>query len=483
MEGSGAIAPTIETDIPARLDRLPWSRFHLSVVIALGITWILDGLEVTIIGALGGVLQDPRTLHLSGEAIGALASAYVTGAVMGSLLFGWLTDRLGRKRMFFVTLAIYLLGTLLSAFSWDFWSFAIFRLITGFGIGGEYAAINSAIDELMPARLRGRVDLAINGSFWVGAAIGAGAVAILLDPALFRIDLGWRFGFGIGAVLGAGIFLLRRSIPESPRWLVTHGAAASAETILAGIERRIGARRIDPAPLEKTIFHPQAHFGLGPVFRVMFRTYRRRSVLALVLMGSQAFLYNAIFFTYGLVLTRYYQVPADAVGGYLLPIAAGNFLGPLLLGPLFDTVGRRAMIAGTYTLSGILLAISAWMFANGMLTADGQIAAWSIMFFFASAAASSAYLTASEIFPLETRALALAIFYSLGTGIGGIVGPWFFGRLIDSGSRWSLFGGYIVAAAVMMAAAIVEAFIGVDAENRSLEAIAPPLSTLPASNT
>jgi MFS family permease len=467
----------IETDIPARLDRLPWSRFHLLIVVALGVTWLLDGLEVTIVGALGGILQDPRTLDLSGEEIGALASAYVAGAVVGALFFGWLTDRLGRKRMFFVTLSVYLLGVLLSTLSWSFASFALFRFITGLGIGGEYAAINSAIDELMPARLRGRVDLIVNGTYWIGAALGSGAVVVLLNPALFPVYIGWRLGFAIGGVLGGMILFLRRFVPESPRWLLTHGRAEEAERIVASVETAIGQARSEIAPEDRVSLQPMQHYGFNLVFNAMFRRYRARSVLALVLMTSQAFLYNAMFFTYGLVLTRFYQVPAVSVGSYLLPLAAGNFFGPLLLGRFFDTVGRRTMIAATYAAAGLCLAVTAWLFASDMLSPNQLVAAWSVVFFFASAAASSAYLTASEIFPLETRALALAVFYSLGTAIGGIAAPWLFGRLIDTGSRWELFGGYMMATAVMLIAAGTESVIGIDAEGQPLERIAAPLST------
>jgi MFS family permease len=475
---TGGGTTTITTDIPARLDRLPWSRFHLLVVVALGITWILDGLEVTIVGALGGVLQNPGTLHLTATEVGSVASAYVSGAVAGALLFGWLTDRLGRKRMFFVTLAVYLLGVALSAFSWNFASFALFRLITGLGIGGEYAAINSAIDELIPARLRGRIDLIVNGSFWIGAALGSGVVSVVLDTRLFPLDIGWRLGFGIGAVLGLFILFLRRSIPESPRWLLTHGYAAEAERNVAEIERRADFHAPAP-PAATTTFHPQRRFGLGVLFRTLFVTYRRRTVLVVVLMASQAFLYNAIFFTLGLILTKFYSVKADTVGSYILPIAVGNFLGPLLLGRWFDTIGRRIMIAATYIVSGLVLAAAAWLFATGQLSATGQLAAWSIMFFFASAAASAAYLSAGELFPLEIRALVIAVFYAVGTGVGGVIGPYLFGRLIDAGSRWDLFAGYMLAAGLMLAAAVTEATIGVDAERQSLESIAEPISLHP----
>ncbi|HXE17532.1 MAG TPA: MFS transporter [Stellaceae bacterium] len=463
------------SDIPARLDRLPWSRFHLLIAIALGVTWVLDGLEVTIVGALGGVLQDEATLHLTGTEIGTMASAYVVGAVIGALAFGWLTDRVGRRRMFFVTLAIYLVGVLLSAFSWNFASFAIFRLITGLGIGGEYAAINSAIDEMMPARLRGRIDLIINGSFWIGAALGSGVANVVLDTRLFPVDLGWRLGFAIGAVLGCIVLFLRRWVPESPRWLLTHGYREHAEANIAEVERRAGVHDRTP-PETRATFHPRQSFGLALLFHSMFVVYRRRTAVVLVLMASQAFLYNAIFFTLALVLTKFYAVPPASVGSYILPFAAGNFLGPLVLGRWFDTIGRRAMIAGTYTVSGVLLAITALLFAEGRLTVDQQVAAWSVIFFFASAAASAAYLSAGELFPLEIRALAIAAFYAAGTGVGGVIGPYLFGRLVDTGSRWALSTGYLAAAALMLIAAAVQAVFGVDAERQPLEAVAVPLS-------
>ena len=449
------------------------------MVIALGITWVLDGLEVTIVGALGGVLQDRATLHLTGTEIGSVASAYVAGAVIGALFFGWLTDRLGRKRMFFITLTVYLIGVALSAFSWNFWSFAAFRLITGLGIGGEYSAINSAIDELMPARLRGRIDLIINGSFWIGAALGSGVVTVVLNGAWFPVDIGWRLGFGVGAVLGLAILFLRRWVPESPRWLLTHGHAAEAERTIAEIEHRAGLDANTPQPSATLTFHPQASFGLAPLFRALFVTYRPRTVLVVVLMASQAFLYNALFFTLGLILTKFYQVPAVEIGSYILPIAAGNFCGPLLLGRLFDTIGRRIMIAATYIVAGLLLAGAAWLFATGRLSADEQVAAWSAIFFFASAAASAAYLSAGELFPIEIRALVIAVFYAVGTGVGGVIGPILFGRLIDVGSRWALFDGYLLAAGLMLIAAATEIGLGVDAEGQSLEAIADPLSARP----
>jgi MFS family permease len=466
--------PVITTAIPVRLDRLRWSRFHALLAAALGISWMLDGLEVTIVGAMGGVLQSPRTLGLSPEEIGGIASCYIAGAVGGSLVFGWLTDRYGRRRIFFITLGCYLTGVALSALSWNFLSFALFRMITGVGIGGEYAAVNSAIDELMPARLRGRLNLAINGTYWLGAALGAGATIILLNPRLLPIDIGWRLGFGIGAVLGAGVILLRNIVPESPRWLVTHGHQEAAEAAMDEIERRSGGA-LGPADKTQTL-RPQTSFGLAPVCRLMLGRYRARAVLVLALMAAQAFLYNALFFTYALVLVKFYAVPAPRAGWYLLPLAAGNFCGPLLLGPLFDTLGRRRMIAGTYFLSGALLACTGYLFTTGVFTAATQTLAWSVIFFFASAAASAAYLTASEIFPLEIRALAIAVFYAIGTAAGGIAGPLVFGALIGTGSRAAIFHGYLFAGALMAGAAAIAAWLGVDAEGRSLEGISPPLS-------
>ena len=477
--GSANAGSSVTTTVPARLDRLPWARFHLMVVVALGITWILDGLEVTIVGALSGILQSKHTLHLSSEQIGTVASCYVAGAVLGAIVFGWLTDRFGRRTMFYITLAIYLGGVLLTAVSWSMTSFASFRFITGLGIGGEYAAINSAIDELIPARLRGRIDLIVNGSYWIGAGIGAAATILLLDRNLLPVDLGWRLGFGIGGLLGLTILILRRHVPESPRWLVTHGYEKAAEKVVSGIEdavRKETHQRSLGEPGKALTIHPRKTFGLGLIAKAIFAKYRARSALALSLMVAQAFLYNAVFFTYGLVLTRFYGVPATRIGLYLLPLAVGNFMGPLLLGHFFDTVGRKRMISMTFGLAGLLLIVTGVLFASGRLSEVSQTAAWTAIFFFASAASSSAYLTASEIFPLETRALAIAVFYAAGTAIGGVAAPWLFGTLIGTGSRWNVFFGYGGAALLMLAAAIMEIRFGVDAEGRALEQIADPLS-------
>jgi MFS family permease len=467
----------VESDIPARLDRLPWSNFHWLIVIALGITWILDGLEVTLAGSLGGVLKRSDALGLTNAQVGASATFYLVGAVIGALLFGYLTDRLGRKRLFTVTLLVYLVATALTAFSWSFASYALFRTLTGAGIGGEYSAINSAIDELIPARVRGRVDLIINASFWIGAAIGAGATIVLLDMGIVPISLGWRLAFGIGAILGLIIIFLRHAVPESPRWLMIHGRHTDAERIVADVEKKItGQRQPGPAGDESISIHPRTHTPLGEIWDAIIHQHRQRSLLALALMASQAFFYNAIFFTYALVLVTFYHLPAQKVGLYIFPFALGNFAGPLVLGHLFDVVGRKKMITLCYALSGILLTISGWMFQHGMLTALTQAIAWSVIFFFASSAASSAYLTVSEIFPLEIRGLAIAIFYAFGTLVGGVAAPFIFGLLIQTESRTHLLYGYLAGAALMMLAAVIEVFIGVDAERKSLESVTDPLS-------
>jgi len=474
---------TIESRVPARLDALPWSSWHWLIVVSLGATWILDGLEVTLAGALGGVLTRPETLGLSDAQVGASATCYLAGAVIGALVFGYGTDRFGRKKFFFITVAVYLIGTALSAFSWNFWSYASLRALTGAGIGGEYAAINSAIDELIPARVRGRVDLIINGSYWVGAAMGAAATLILLDPRYLPMWLGWRFAFGIGATLGLIVILFRRWIPESPRWLMIHGRNHEAEEIVADVERRImganAAGITDPGYSEAapTRIRTRTHTPWREIWDAIVHEHRRRSFLGFVLMSTQAFFYNAIFFTYALVLMRFYSVPEQNVGGYLLPFALGNVLGPLVLGHLFDTIGRKQMITLTYGLAGILLALTGWLFHTGLLTAQTQTLAWTIIFFVASAAASSAYLTISEIFPLEIRAMAIAIFFAIGTLVGGVGAPLLFGWIIGTGSRPVLFLGYLLAAALMIFGAAVEAWIGVPAERRSLEHVAAPLSS------
>jgi MFS family permease len=474
-----ANAETIESYVPARLDALPWSSWHWLIVISLGATWILDGLEVTLAGALGGVLTRHETLGLSDAEVGASATCYLAGAVLGALLFGYGTDRFGRKKLFFITVAVYLIGTALSGFSWNFWSYALFRALTGAGIGGEYAAINSAIDELIPARVRGRVDLIINGSYWIGAA----ATLVLLDPRYIPIWLGWRCAFGIGATLGLIVIFFRRWVPESPRWLMIHGRNREAEEIVAAVERQIFGAHVagitgsgySEAPA--TRIRTRTHTPWREIWNAIVHEHRQRSFLGFVLMSTQAFFYNAIFFTYALVLMRFYGVPEKNVGSYLLPFALGNVFGPLLLGHLFDTIGRKQMITLTYGLAGILLAVTGWLFHAGLLSAQTQTLAWTIIFFIASAAASSAYLTVSEIFPLEIRAMAIAIFFAIGTLVGGVGAPALFGWIIGAGSSTALFMGYLLAAALMVFGAAIEALVGVPAERRSLEHIATPLSS------
>jgi MFS family permease len=474
------LSAIVDTDIPSRLDRLPWGRFHTRVVVALGVTWILDGLEVTLAGALSGALKESPVLQLTNTQIGLAASAYLVGAVLGALFFGWLTDRLGRKKLFFITLAVYLLATGATAFSWDFWSFALFRFLTGGGIGGEYTAINSTIQELVPARVRGWTDLIINGSFWVGAAMGALGSIVLLDPAVIDPEIGWRLAFFIGAALALVIFILRLWIPESPRWLMTHGRVEEAERVVAGIEQTLQAQRgpLPAARLPRVRLRMRTSTPLIEVATTLIHLHRRRTLVGLTLMASQAFFYNAIFFTYALILTDFYGIRADQVGWYLLPFALGNFTGPLLIGRLFDTLGRRIMITFTYAVSGLLLAATGWLFAAELISAVMQTACWMVIFFFASAAASSAYLTVSETFPLEIRALAIACFYAVGTGVGGAIGPWLFGVLIDTGSRVSVFAGYLIGAVLMVAAAAVQWRFGVAAERKPLEAVAKPLAFL-----
>lgn len=475
----------VETSIPFRLDALRWSGFHTRVVLALGITWVLDGLEVTLAGALSGALKQSPVLHFSNFEVGLANSCYLAGAVLGAFGFGWLTDRIGRRKLFFITLALYLAATAATALSWGIASYALFRFLTGAGIGGEYTAINSTIQELVPARYRGWTDLVINGSFWIGAALGATSAIVLLDPDRISIDMGWRLAYLSGACLGIVVFVMRIWIPESPRWLIIHGRPDQADAIMRDIEASVTRRSHDlTAGDEETArrawpklrIRMRDHTPLSEVAHTLFKLYRKRSLVGLVLMTAQAFFYNAIFFTFALVLTDFYQVPAGAVGWYILPFAAGNFLGPLILGRLFDTLGRRPMIVLTYGVSGILLALSGYLFAIGVLNATTQTIAWMVIFFCASPAASAAYLTVSETFPLEVRALAIALFYAVGTGVGGVAGPILFGALIDTGSRGSVFTGYLFGAMLMLVAAAVGSRYAVAAERRSLEQVAQPLA-------
>src|SRR3954465_3327668 len=469
-------ARIIETDIPSRLDSLLWSGFHTRVVTALGITWILDGLEVTLAGPLSGALKESPALRFTNFDIGLANSAYLAGAVLGALGFGWLTDRIGRKKLFFITLALYLTATAATALSWSVASYALFRFLTGAGIGGEYTAINSTIQELVPARYRGWTDLVINGSFWIGAAIGAVAAIVLLDPQRIGPDLGWRLAYLTGACLGLVVFVMRLWIPESPRWLMIHGEPDRAHAIVAEIERSVIGKEQAQRVWPKIRLKMRSHTPLGEVAHTLFHAYRQRSLVGLALMIAQAFFYNAIFFTYALVLTDFFGIASNHVGWYLLPFAAGNFLGPLLLGRLFDTLGRRTMITLTYGVSGVLLALSGYLFSIGMLSAQTQTIAWMVIFFFASPAASAAYLTVSETFPLEVRALAIALFYAIGTGIGGVAGPALLGALIDTGSRNSVFAGYLLGSGLMVAAAAIAWRYCIAAERQPLESVARPLA-------
>ena len=483
-EDAGGLG-TIQTRIPARLDRLPWSRFHWRVVIGLGIVWILDGLEVTIVGFLAPTLVSPGSgIAFTNSDVALAQSLYVAGACVGALFFGQLTDRFGRKKLFLITLSLYLLATVLTAVAWAPWWFLAMRFFTGAGIGGEYAAVNSAIDELIPARARGRVDLIINGSFWVGSAIGGIASIFLLKESLFALDVGWRISFALGATLGLGILLVRRNLPESPRWLFIHGREEEAERIVDEIEANVREQTEQPlTEAEDSItVRQRRRIPWRDIARTAFRTYPRRAVLGLSLFVGQAFIYNAVTITLGLTLTTYFGVGANKVGLFYAVFAAGNFLGPLLLGRLFDTVGRKPMITGTYLLSAAMLVGVALLFAGcDPKSCEGHYSDWTITlalaatFFFASAGASSAYLTVSEVFPMEIRALAIAFFYAVGTAIGGITGPQVFEKLGASDTS-GVVTAYLIGATVMAVGGLVELFLGVRAEQRELEDIAKPIT-------
>ncbi len=478
-ETQGQVERTIETTVPARLDRLPFSRWHLRIVIALGTSWILDGLQVTLAGSLAGILEDKNGLALTAPQVTAGATTYLAGAVLGALFFGYLTDRLGRRKLFLVTLATYSLATLATALSWNFASFAIFRAFTGFGIGGEYAAINSAVDELIPGKVRGTIDLIVNATFWLGAIFGSLASFGLLGGHILPQRIGWRVAFSTAAILGLGVLFLRLAVPESPRWLMLRGREEDADRIVSGIEAKVarGGRQlpeVEGKPLKLAV---RDHTPLGEVFGSMLGDHRMRSFLAFVLMVAQSFFFNSVFFTYGLIVKKFYGVSDARMPLHLLPFAVGSFFGPMLLGPLFDRWGRKPMIAVTYGISGLLLALTIYPFVRGTLTATTLDICFSVIFFVASSAASAAYLTVSEIFPLEIRAFAIAIFYALGTLAGGVAAPLFFGFLIASGSRGHVAWGYGLGAALMLAGAVCELMIGVEAAGRSLESVSTPLQS------
>jgi MFS family permease len=469
----------IRTLIPARIDRLPWSRFHTRVIAALGVAWILDGLEITFASNMTTNLTDPGTLHLSARAAADIASVYLVGEVVGALLFGRLSDRLGRKNLFVYTLGLYLLANGIAAASWNLWWMDIFRFVAGMGIGGEYAAINSAIDEVIPSKHRGRADILVNGTYWAGSALAAVIGIFLLNPAHIGIDLGWRISLLIGPALGIVVWFVRRTLPESPRWLITHGRADEAERNIAEIEEWVRSNGHDLPEVDDNkameIDPNLARPSLWAVTKVLIATYPKRSLLGAVLMITQSFLYNAIFFTYALVLNQFFGVPTGNTSYYFIAFAIGNLLGPIVLGPLFDTLGRRFMISGTYLVSGVLLATTAVMFERGMLTALTQTICWCVIFFLASAGASAAYLTVSEIFPMELRAQAIAVFFAIAQCFGAL-GPTIYGGFVASGKPSELMIGYLIGAGVMVIGAIAEILFGVKAERTSLEDVASPLS-------
>jgi MFS family permease len=471
---------TIETDIPARLDRLPWSRFHWKVIIGLGTVWILDGLEVTIVGSISSRLSEHGAgVGISaGDVSGLAATLYVAGACVGALLFGQLTDRFGRKKLFMLTLGLYLFATVMTGLAFSSTWFFAFRFLTGMGIGGEYSAINSAIDELIPARSRGHADISINGSYW-GGAIGGSLLAVLaLNTNIFPTNVGWRLCFALGAVLGLGVLLIRRNVPESPRWLFIHGREQEAEEVVSSIEAEVRAQHGDelPEPDGSITVRQRRTIPLSLIVRSVVTLYPRRTMLGLALFVGQAFLYNALLFSLGFMLSTFFGVASGNVPYYIAIFAVGNLMGPLTLGRLFDTVGRKPMIAGTYLLSGALLLVTAFLFKSGQLTAATFVLALMVVFFFASAGVSAAYLTVSEIFPLETRALCIAVFYAVGTGTGGVVGPLLFAKLIESGKLSHVFVGFAIGAGAMMVGGLAELAFGVKAEGQSLENIAKPLT-------
>ena len=475
---------SIRSLVPARIDRLTWSRFHTRMIIALGVAWVLDGLEITIAANVGPLLGNKDTLHLSSGAIGDIATWYLIGEVIGALVFGHLSDKLGRRNLFTVTLGVYLIGSALTAataghgIGWVIFLYGT-RVIAGMGIGGEYAAINSAIDEMIPARYRGHVDIAVNGTYWAGAIIGTlGTLAVLNH---LSDTVAWRVAFLVGPILAFVIIFVRRNLPESPRWLVMHGREEDAEREIKRIESMTqeGGGTLEPVDESKAIeIKPTTNIGFFALARVLFTEYRSRAFLGATLMITQSFLYNSIFFTYTLVLVKVYGVNEKSAPWYLLAFAAGNLLGPLTIGRLFDTVGRRLMISSTYIVSGVLLGVSAFMFRAGYLNATTQAIWWSVVFFFASAGASAAYLTVSETFPLEVRAKAIAVFFAIAQCFGSL-GTHLYGHLVGNGQDHNrLFLGYLLGAVIMVIGGIVEIFLGVAAEGKSLEDVATPLSAV-----
>jgi MFS family permease len=470
---------TIETRVPARMDRLPWSRWHWRVVLGLGTVWTLDGLEVTMVGSVASRLTDPDSdLGLTPGQIGLAAAIYIVGACTGALVFGQLTDRFGRKKLFLITLLIYIAATVATAFAFSPWYFYVARFVTGAGIGGEYAAIHSAIDELIPARVRGRVDLVISGTYWLGAACGAGLAILFLNEAIFPANIGWRVAFGVGAVLGLVILFVRRHVPESPRWLFIHGQEDEAERIVDGIERQVAEETGEelPEPGKSLTVRQRRRIPFRTIAHTAFKLYPQRAVLGLALFVGQAFLYNGITFNLGTLLSTFFGVASAFTPVFFVMFAVGNFLGPLTLGRLFDSVGRKIMITTTYIGSAALTVPLAWWFVTGAFNEWTFILMVIAVFFLASAGASAAYLTVSEVFPMETRALAIAFFYAVGTAVGGISGPLLFGQLIGTNDAGLVATAFLIGAAVMTIGGVAEIFFGVRAEKTDLETIAAPLT-------
>lgn len=483
MSSEGVQLGTITTQVPSRLDRLPWSKFHWRVVFGLGAVWILDGLEVTMVGSVAARLTESGSgIDINAAQIGLAGAIYIVGACLGALFFGQMTDRFGRKKLFILTLGVYLVATVATAFAFAPWFFYLARFFTGAGIGGEYAAINSAIDELIPARVRGRVDLIINGSYWLGAAAGGLGAVLLLNTDIFAADLGWRIAFGIGAVLGIGILVVRRHVPESPRWLFIHGQEEEAERIVAGIEASVEQEIGEALPEaeDSLTVRQRKAIPFREIAKVAFTLYPKRAILGFSLFVGQAFIYNGVTFNLGTLLSEFYEVTSGAVPYFIAIWAVSNFAGPVLLGRFFDSVGRKPMITGTYVGSGALAAVLAIVMLSGSESLWLFMALLVATFFLASAGASAAYLTVSEIFPMETRALAIAFFYAIGTAVGGISGPLLFGNLIESGDRGLVSIAFFVGAAVMALAGVVEVFFGVKAERANLEDIAMPLTAAEA---
>jgi MFS family permease len=469
----------IETNIPERMDQLPWSRWHVRIITALGTSWLLDGLEVTLVGSLSGILESKNGLSLTDPQVTAAATVYLAGAVCGALFFGHLTDRLGRKKLFLVTLATYSVATICTALSMNFLFFAFCRFFTGLGIGGEYAAINSAVDELIPGKVRGTVDLFVNATFWVGATVGSIAAFILLGGHGPPLDRSWRYAFGIGGALGLGVLLLRLKVPESPRWLMLRGKEEHADRVVDFIEAEVkkSGKQIIAPTAEKLKLRTRDHTPLKEIFANMLGENRARSFLGLALMVGQSFFFNAVFFTYALIGKRFYHLSDEKLPLQLLPFAVASFLGPVLMGRLFDTVGRKPMITATYGIAGLLLAGVCYPFAHGMIGLKGLGICFTLIFFVASSAASAAYLTVSEIFPLEMRAFAIAVFYAIGTLIGGVGAPLLFGELIATGSKAHVAEGWALGAALMLFAASMEGWIGVEAAGQSLESVSKLLQS------